>query len=140
MTPPRAGSRLALGVLLVLAIAAVGSALASRREADLREVRTNVDSLRATILALEESRGQAPMPCGVESWAWEALVADLRELGDCGRTYMGRESTTRGRYWVEVAPGGVDFAVQGLARRGRLVLRVQATRTEPARVVGEVAQ
>lgn len=130
------------GLVLLVVLAALAAALAARdyRGLDLREVQANVDSLRATVLSLEQTRGQAPLPCGQEPWAWEALGAASTDLGDCGRTYMGRTTPGRGRYWIAVAPGGVDFEVNGLARQGRAVLRVTATRQSPAQVTAETAQ
>lgn len=136
---PRYQKPLMLGLML-LALLALGLALRDRQRADLREVTANVDFMRGLILSLEDAQGQAPMPCGYESWAWEALVAQSEIMGDCGRAYMGRMEEGRGRYWISVAPGGVDFEVNGLARRGRSVLRVSADRAHAARVVDEIQQ
>jgi hypothetical protein len=47
---------------------------------------------------------------------------------------MGREAGTKGRYWVRALPGGVDFVVTGLARKGDEVFVVTASRASKAAV------
>ena len=88
--------RLLVGALLGLSALVAGMAVRDRRQADLREVTMNVDFLRGLVLSLEDSRGQAPMPCGYEAWAWEALVAQSDSLGDCGDEPRVRTTASAG--------------------------------------------
>lgn len=132
MSPRRLNTLVA--VLLVVAIGLFAGAVLQRREADLKLVKSEVNFLRELILTLESRNGRAPADCGQEQFAWEALIASTPGLGDCGAIYMGREGGTKGRYWVRALPGGVDFVVTGLARRGDEVLVVTASRATKAEV------
>ena len=132
MTPRRLNTLVA--VLLVITTGLFAGAVVQRREADRRLVQSEVNFLRELILTLESRNGRAPEDCGKESFAWEALISSTAGLGECGAIYMGREAGTKGRYWVRALPGGVDFVVTGLARRGDEVLVVTASRAAKAEV------
>jgi hypothetical protein len=132
MSPRRQHTLIA--ALLVISIGLFIGAVVQRREADLRLVTADVNFLRELILTLEARNGRAPEDCGQEPFAWEALITNTPGLGECGSIYMGREAGTKGRYWVRAKPGGVDFVVSGLARRGDEVLVVTASRGTKAAV------
>ena len=132
MSPRRLNALVA--VLLVITIGLFAGAVVQRREADLRLVKSEVNFLRELILTLESRNGRAPEDCGREPAAWEALITSTPGLGECGAIYMGREGGTKGRYWVRALPGGVDFVVTGLARRGDEVLVVTASRAAKAEI------
>lgn len=103
---------------------------------DLEEqaVLANVDSLRTNVLALEETVGRVPTSCGNRAAAEEAVasaeVQTRMSLGLCG-LYVGRELEP-GPIWMEVAPGGIDFSVHGLANGPDGVVEIVATRANSA--------
>lgn len=132
MSPSRLNTLVA--VLLVITVGLFAGAIVQRREADLRLVQSEVNFLRELILTLESRNGRAPEDCGDEKFAWEALITSTSGLGECGAIYMGREAGTKGRYWVRALPGGVDFVVTGLARKGDEVFVVTASRASKAAV------
>ncbi|HJN76839.1 MAG TPA: hypothetical protein QGF58_23120 [Myxococcota bacterium] len=97
-------------------------------------VLANVDSLRNTVLALEQTVGRVPTECGSREIAESAVASDDIEvrssLGACGH-YLGRELEP-GPIWMEAAPGGVDFSVHGLANGPEGNVEIIATRAESA--------
>lgn len=124
---------LAMAMLLV-SIAALASAVHRNRLADVERVKINVDSLRTVLLARESSMGDRPRSCGTRALAETSFDAGKRDFGACGVVYFGR-TDDQGPYWVEVAPGAVDFTVHGLAETDHGVVEVTATRVHEAAVL-----
>ncbi|MCB9763248.1 MAG: hypothetical protein H6739_25995 [Alphaproteobacteria bacterium] len=122
-----------LGLLALVALVALIDGLRARRDLDVAIVTLQVNAIRQTILAGEQTRGARPEPCGKPAVAQGALGrVDPEEMGECGQLYFAREAAAGGVYWVEVSRGAADFEVHGLAKRAGETVHVRATRTEPA--------
>ncbi len=126
--------RVQLGVALVLVVCsalALRTAMERNRLAETRIVMANTDSLRTVVLGREDALGDAPRTCGNREMAEKALADGKRDFGACGVVYFGRIDD-QGPYWVEVAPGGTDFTVHGLASTPDGVMEFTASRAHMA--------
>ena len=103
------------------------------------ELLANVEEIRQAELALQAVDDF--LPCSSEAEARAAQAQGLRDWQDPGcftRIGWAPQAQVRGGYFVTVAADAADFRVTGLADPDGdgVFVRVQATRDQPAKVVG----
>lgn len=134
---------------ILVALALVGACLAlwdavrDGREAEVLLVQANVETVRSTVLGVEDSLGTPPRRCGSEAAARRAVESEDEavrlSIGACAQQTLGRDQPD-GPIWMEVAPGAVDFTVHGLARSGDEVVHLVASRAAAAQRVDSSAR
>ncbi|MCP4808206.1 MAG: hypothetical protein GY884_22910 [Proteobacteria bacterium] len=126
-----------VGLALFGAVLAFVDAVRDSRDAEVGLVVANVDTVRSTVLAVEDMLGTPPRRCGSQDTALTAVASEDEavriSIGACAQQTTGREEGP-GPIWMEVAPGGVDFTVHGLARSTDGVVHIRASRLQAAEV------